>query len=53
MFRLPHGVLDPEAGGQYCGTDTASLIETDSHLILYLCVHQEEGDDYWDELAAR
>ena len=49
MFRLPHGVLDPEAAGQYCGTDTASLIETDSHLILNLYVDHEEGDDYWDE----
>ena len=49
MFRLPHGVLDPEAAGRYCGTDTASLIETDSHLILNLHVNQEEADDYWDE----
>ena len=36
MFRLPHGVLDPEAAGHYCGTDTASLTETDRHLILSL-----------------
>ena len=49
MFRLPHGVLDPEAAEQYCATDTASFIETDSHLILNLYVHQEEADDYWDE----
>ena len=49
MFRLPRGVLDPETARQYCGTDTASLIETDSHLILNLCVDQEEADDYWDE----
>ena len=49
MFRLPHGVLDPESAGQYCATDTASLVETDSHLILNLYVHQEEADDYWDE----
>src|SRR5260370_28511514 len=49
MFRLPHGVLDPEAAGQYCGTDSASLIETDSHLILNLYVDHEEADDYWDE----
>jgi hypothetical protein len=49
MFRLPRGVLDPEAAGQYCGTDTASLIETDSHLILSLHVDQEEADDDWDE----
>jgi hypothetical protein len=49
MFRLPHDVLDPETAGQYCATDTASLIETDSHLILNLYVHQEEIDDYWDD----
>ena len=49
MFRLPHGVLDPEIAGQYCATDTASLVETDSHLILNLYVDQEEADDYWDE----
>jgi hypothetical protein len=49
MFRLPHGALDPETAGQYCATDTASLVETDSHLILNLCVDQEEADDYWDE----
>ena len=48
MFRLPDGVLDPEAAGQYCGTDTASLIETDSHLILNLYVDREP-DDYWEE----
>jgi len=53
MFRLPHGVLDPEAAGQYCATDTASLVETDSHLILNLYVHQEEPDDYWDEPAGQ
>jgi hypothetical protein len=33
MFRLPRGVLDSQAAGQYCCTDTASLIETGSHLI--------------------
>jgi len=49
MFRLPHGVLNPETAGQYCATDTASLIETDSHLILNLYVDQQEADDYWDE----
>src|SRR5689334_21288987 len=49
MFRLPHGVLDPEIARQYCATDTASLVETDSHLILNLYVDQEEADDYWDE----
>jgi hypothetical protein len=49
MFRLPNGVLDPEAAGRYCATDSASLVETDSHLILTLYVNQEEADDYWDE----
>ena len=49
MFRLPRGVLDPATARQYCGTDTASLIETGSHLILSLGVDQEEPDDYWDE----
>jgi len=49
MFRLPHGVLDPEIAGQYCATDIASLVETGSHLILNLYVGQEEPDDYWDE----
>jgi hypothetical protein len=49
MFRLPHGALDPETARQYCATDTASLVETDSHLILNLYVNQEEADDYWDE----
>jgi hypothetical protein len=49
MFRLPRGVLDPATAGPYCSTDTASLIETDSHLILSLNVDHEEADDYWDE----
>jgi hypothetical protein len=49
MFRLPRGVLDPATARQYCGTDTASLIETGRHLILSLGVDQEEPDDYWDE----
>ena len=49
MFRLPHGVLDPEIARQYCATVTAALVETDSHLILNLYVDQEEADDYWDE----
>jgi hypothetical protein len=48
MFRLPRGVLDSETAEQYCYTDTASLIETDSHLILSLYVDREP-DDYWDE----
>jgi hypothetical protein len=49
MFRLPRGVLDPETARPYCSTDTASLIETDDHLILSLNVDQDEADDYWDE----
>ena len=49
MFRLPGGVLDPEIARPYCYADTASLIETDGHLILSLNVDQEEADDYWDE----
>jgi hypothetical protein len=49
MFRLPHGALDPQTAGQYCATDTASLVQTDSHLILNLYIDQEEADDYWDE----
>ena len=48
MFRLPRGVLDPEAADQYCYADTASLIETGSHLILSLYVDREP-DDYWEE----
>ena len=48
MFRLPRGVLDAETAGQYCSTDTASLIETGSHLILSLYVDREP-DDYWEE----
>jgi hypothetical protein len=49
MFRLPRDVLDAKTAGQYCYTDTVSVIETDSHLILNLYVNQEEADDYWDE----
>ena len=48
MLRLPRGVLDPETAEQYCYTDTASLIETGSHLILSLYVDREP-DDYWEE----
>jgi hypothetical protein len=49
MFRVPRGMLDPETARQYCRTDTASLMETDRHLILNLYIDQEEADDYWDE----
>jgi len=48
MFRLPRGVLDLETAAQYCCTDTASIIETDSHLILSLYVDRDP-DDYWNE----
>jgi hypothetical protein len=48
MFRLPHGVLDPETARQYCNTDTASLTETDSHLILGLYADREP-DGYWEQ----
>ena len=46
MFRLPRGVLDAETAQQYCYTDTASIIETDSHLILSLYVDRDP-DGYW------
>jgi hypothetical protein len=49
MFRLPRAVLDSEIAARYCYTDTASLIETDGHLILNLHISQEEPDDYWNE----
>ena len=48
MFRLPRSVLDAETAQLYCYTDTGSIIETDSHLILSLYVDREP-DDYWDE----
>ena len=48
MFRLPRGVLDPQAAGQYCGTDAASLAETGSHVILSLFADREP-DGYWEE----
>jgi hypothetical protein len=53
MFRLPHGVLDPETARPYLGLETASLIETGSHLILNLCIDPEEADDDWDELGGQ
>jgi hypothetical protein len=49
MFRLPPGVLDPETAGRYLGTETSSLIEAGSHLILSLSIDPEETDGYWDE----
>lgn len=48
MFRLPRGVLDAETVAPYLPTDTVSLIETDSHLILNWFVDREP-DDYWEE----
>lgn len=48
MFRLPRGVLDAEIAGQYCSTDSTSLFETGSHLIVSLYVDREP-DDFWDE----
>ena len=48
MFRLPRGVLDPETARQYCDTNAASLIETDSHVILNLFADREPDGD-WDE----
>ena len=48
MFRLPRGVLDPETARQYCNTGTASLTETDSHLILGLYADREP-DGYWEQ----
>jgi len=48
MFRLPRGALSSKTAERYCYTDTASLIETGSHLILSLYVDREP-DDSWDE----
>ena len=48
MFRLPRGALGSKTAERYCYTDTASLIETGSHLILSLYVDREP-DGYWDE----
>jgi hypothetical protein len=48
MFRLPRGALGSKTAERYCYTDTASLFETGSHLILSLSVDREP-DDYWDE----
>jgi hypothetical protein len=46
MFRLPREVLDAKTAGQYCYTDTASLIETDNYLILSLFMDREPDDDW-------
>jgi hypothetical protein len=46
MFRLPREVLDARTAGQYCYTDTASLIEADSYLILSLFMDREPDDDW-------
>ena len=51
MFRLPRRMLDAETAKQYCHTDTASIIETDSHLILRLYLDRDP-DDYWTSRAA-
>ena len=48
MFRFPRGALGSKTAERYCHTDTASLIETGSHLILSLYVDREP-DDYRDE----
>ena len=48
MFRFPRGALGSKTAERYCYTDTASLIETGSHLILSLYVDREP-DGYWDE----
>jgi hypothetical protein len=48
MFRLPRGVLDPRAAGQYCGTDAASLTEAGSHVILSMYADREPDGD-WEE----
>jgi hypothetical protein len=48
MFRLPRGALGSKTAERYCYTDTASLIETGSHLILSLYVDREP-DDNWEE----
>jgi hypothetical protein len=48
MFRLSSAVLDAATAAQYCDTDTASLTETGSHLILSFYADREP-DDYWEE----
>ena len=45
MFRLPRGMLDMETAQLYCYTDTASIISTDSYVILSLYVDRDP-DDY-------
>jgi hypothetical protein len=52
MLRLPRGVLDAETARQYCYTDTASIIETDTHLILSLYLDRDP-DQYREEEPGR
>jgi hypothetical protein len=52
MFRLPRGVLDADTARQYCYTDTALIIETDSHLILSLYLDRDP-DEYLQEEPGR
>jgi hypothetical protein len=47
MFRLPRGVLDAETAGQYCYTDTASLTETGSHLIVSYALSTSASPACW------
>jgi len=49
MFRLPHGVLDPEIADRYLGEESSSLTESGSHLILSLRIDPEEPDGDWAE----
>jgi hypothetical protein len=49
MFRLPRGVLDADTARQYCYTDTALIIETDSHLILSLYLDRDPGEYLQEE----
>jgi hypothetical protein len=52
MFRLPREALEPEAAGQYCYTDAASLLETKEHLVISLYADRDPDDD-WEEAAGR
>jgi hypothetical protein len=48
MFRLPRGVLDPQAAQQYCGTNAASLTESGSHVVISLFADREPDGD-WEQ----